>query len=181
MSPLAIAGVSLVGAAALGGGLLAGYLAPDTPPPPVVAVARRAPPADAGPLRAPGAEDLAAIDALASDLAVAPTAGPAAARAPRPRGAAFNPAPVRHDVGPIFRAEASAVIRLPDRRLAVVLAPGAGQGRSRTLRVGDLFDDRWRLTALTTNEAVLGDGASVERVALFGRPGAAGPSGAAGQ
>jgi hypothetical protein len=137
--------------------------------------------ADVGPLRPPGGSDVAAIDGLAADLAVAPVASPQTTQLVRPRAAAFNPTPLRHDVGPIFRAEASAVIRMSDRRLAVVLAPSAGQGRSRILKVGDLFDDRWRLTALTTDEAVLGDGSSVEHVSLFGRPPAQSPSGAAVQ
>lgn len=167
MSPLAIAVLGLVAAVALGGGLMAGYATPDAPQEPVVAVARHAPLQSAGPLRAPGADDAAAIDGLGADLAVAPPPAPPGARIVRARVPAFIPAPVRHDVGPIFRAETSAVIRLPDRRLAVVLACSASQGRSRILRVGELFDDRWRLTALTPDEAVLGDGTTTERVPLF--------------
>jgi hypothetical protein len=100
---------------------------------------------------------------------VAPVAVAPAARIVRPQAPAFVPAPVRHDVGPVFRAETSAVIRLADRRLAVVLAPVAGQGRSRILKVGDLFDDRWRLTALSLDEAALSDGKTTERVPLFAR------------
>ena len=175
MSPLAVSMLCLVAALALGGGLIAGYASPDAPPEPVVAVARHAPAADLGPLRAPGADDVAALDGLAADLAVAPVAAPTA-RIARPPATASIPAPVRHDVGPIFRAETSAIIRLGDRRLAVVLAPYAGQGRSRILKVGDLFDDRWRLTALSLDEAVLGDGQTTERVPLFAHAPAPGQS-----
>lgn len=180
MSPLAVASLGLVGAATLGAGLLAGYASPDAPPEPVVAVAGHGPAADPGPLRSPGAGDVAALDGLAADLAVAPVAT-AQTTIPRPRTAAFTPAPVRHDVGPIFRAETSAVIRLPDRRLAVVLAPYAGQGRSRILKVGDLFDDRWRLTALSLDEAVLSDGTTSERVPLYAHATVENPPGAAVQ
>lgn len=169
MSPLTVSVLSLVGALVLGGGFLAGYASPDAPPEPVVAIARHAAAADPGPLRAPGADDVAAVDALAADLAVAPAPAAATARIVRPRAPAFTPAPVRHDVGPIFRAQTSAVIRLADRRLAVLLAPPVGQGRARILRVGDLFDDRWRLTALSLDEAVLSDGKTAERVPLFAR------------
>jgi hypothetical protein len=73
-----------------------------------------------------------------------------------------------HDVGPVFRGRTSAIVRLPNGRLAVLLAAGAGDGRSRLLHVGESFDDHWRLTGLTMNEATLADGKSTERVPLFG-------------
>jgi hypothetical protein len=76
-----------------------------------------------------------------------------------------------HDAGLVFRSETAAVVRLKDRSLAVLLAAGPS-GRSRLLRVGDRFDDRRRLTALSMDEAVLGDGVTLERVPLFGNPAA---------
>jgi hypothetical protein len=84
-----------------------------------------------------------------------------------------------HDVGPVFRARASAIVRLPNGRLAVLLAAGPGDARSRLLHVGESFDDRWRLTAVTMNEAVIGDGTTLERVPLFGE--AVGSGGGAAQ
>jgi len=65
--------------------------------------------------------------------------------------------------------------------LAVLLSAGAGEPRSRLLHVGDLFDDRWRLTGLTLTEATLADGTSVARVPLFGESAAAGTAGVAAQ
>jgi hypothetical protein len=147
---------------------LVGWQAPGAPPALSLSVARHGGArADIASLQKPGGGYVADVDALEADLAVAPSARPAPPPPPR-RIVGLTPAPVAHDVAPVFRGRASAIVRLPTRQLAVLLAAGPGEARSRLLRVGDLFDDRWRLTALTMNEATLADGTSVERVPLFG-------------
>jgi hypothetical protein len=162
---------------ALGGGLalvlgagLLGWLAPDAPQVAALSVVRHGGAGgDAAPLIRPGARLTADVDGLQSDLAAPPPARPIAAVPPQPRRpVGLTPAPVMHDVGPVFRNRASAIVRLANGRLAVLLAPGAGDGRSRMLHVGESFDDRWRLAGLTMNEAILADGKSTERVPLFG-------------
>jgi hypothetical protein len=167
--------LSLGVALLLGAGLL-GWLAPGAPSLAALSVVRHGGAAGAAaPFAKPGAGLASDVDQLETDLAVPPPPRLASA-APlrRPRG--LTPAPVQHDVGPVFRGRASAIVRLQNGRLAVVLAAGPGDGRSRLLHVGELFDDRWRLTGLTMNEATLGDGTTVERVPLFGE--AVGASGA---
>lgn len=160
---LALSGAVLL---ALGAGA-AGWLAPGAPQIATLSVVRHGGAAgDAAPLARPGAGLGADVDGLASDLAAPPHPVIATLLPRRPLG--LTPAPVRHDVGPVFRARTSAIVRLPNGRLAVLLATGPGEARSRLLHVGESFDDRWRLTGLTMNEATLADGTSSERVPLFG-------------
>jgi hypothetical protein len=89
----------------------------------------------------------------------------------RPPQARFIPAltaaNLTHDAGVTFRADAAAVLRLQDHSLAVLLA-AKGDRASRILRVGDAYDEHWRLLSLTMDQAVLTDGAKQERVPLYG-------------
>jgi hypothetical protein len=159
--------VSLAVALVLGAGLT-GWLAPGAPEVATLSVVRHGGAATAGlaSIARPGAALAADVEELSTDLAVPPPRVVVATIVRRPAGLA--PAPVVHDVAPIFRGRASAVVRLPNGHLAVLLAAGPGDGRSRLLHVGELFDDRWRLAGLTMNEATLADGTFVERVPLFG-------------
>ncbi len=145
-----------------------GWLAPGAPQVAALSVVRHGGAGAAEPFARPGGALVADVDALQTDLAVLPPPKPATPIALVRRPAGLMPAPVMHDVGPIFRARTSAIVRLPNGRLAVLLASGAGDGRSRLLHVGESFDDRWRLTGLNMNEATLADGKSTERVPLFG-------------
>jgi hypothetical protein len=167
---------ALVAAAAL-----AGWAAPGAPDVQTLSVVRHGgAPAALAPTRKPGGSLAADVDGLEAALFVPPppsTVPPA----PRTHVVGFTPAPVVHDVGPVFRGRASAIVRLPNRQLAVLLSAGAGEPRSRLLHVGELFDDRWRLAGLTMNEATLADGTSVERVPLFGEGAGASASGVAPQ
>jgi hypothetical protein len=173
--------LGFTGAAALGGAVAIGWLAPGEPQVQSLAVARHAQPADTAALERPGADLPRAVDQLAAQLPAAkpdPEQQPTMVvvrrpvRSPPPGPTVMAAAPM-HDAGLVFRAQTAAIVRQGDH-LAVLLA--AGEGRpARLLKVGELFDDRWRLTALTMDEAVLGDGVSQERVPLFGNPaGAAG-------
>lgn len=169
MTPGLTLALSLAVALVLAAGLT-GWLAPGAPEVATLSVVRHggAAAADPASIVRPGADLAADVEELSSDLAVPPPprAVVVATIVRRPVGLA--PAPVVHDVAPIFRGRASAVVRLPNGRLAVLLTAGGADGRSRLLHVGELFDDRWRLAGLTMNEATLADGTSVERVPLFG-------------
>lgn len=170
-------GVALV----LGAGLV-GWLAPGAPQVASLSVVRHGGAvADVAPLAKPGAGLAADVDGLEADLTVPPAPRLASAAAPPRRPVGLMPAPVQHDVGPVFRGRASAVVRLQNGRLALLLAAGPADGRSRLLHVGELFDDRWRLTGLTMNEATIADGTSVERVPLFGEAVGVGASGVVAQ
>jgi hypothetical protein len=165
--------VGLTGAAALGGAMALGWLLPGDAMAPSLALARHDRPADAGTLQRPGGDTASAAQRLAAALPGArppPAVTVTVVRRPVRRAEtmiAAAPPPPPPDPGVVFRSQTSAVVRLRDRSLAVLLAAGAGRP-SRLLKVGDLFDDRWRLTTLTMNEAVLGDGVTQERVPLFG-------------
>ena len=157
----------------LAGASVTGWLAPGAPQVATLSVVRHGGAAgEAEPFVRPGGALVADVDALQTDLAVPPPPRPVTAVAVVRRPAGLTPAPVMHDVGPVFRARTSAIVRLPNGHLAVLLAagagPGPGDGRSRLLHVGESFDDRWRLTGLNMNEATLADGKSTERVPLFG-------------
>lgn len=166
MTPAATLGLSLGGALLLGAALLAGWAAPGLPPAPSLALTHPRP-QPAVYLRRPGGDMLFALDGLRGELGPdhAPRQGdperrPLIYRPPPP------PPPPPPDVALVFRREVSAVVRTPGQGLALLLAqPGQ---RSRLLRPGDLFDDQWRLTSLSSSEAVLNDGVTQRRVALFG-------------
>ena len=159
-------GFGVGGVLVLGAALLAGWAMPDAPPAPSLALTHPRP-QPAADMRRPGGDMLFALDGLRGELEPEQTPGrdPALRRQivyrPLP-----PPPPTPPDVALAFRREVSAVVRTPGQGLAVLLVqPGQ---RSRLLRPGDLFDDRWRLLTLTSSEAVLGDGVSERRVALFG-------------
>ena len=165
-------GFGLGGALLLGASVAAGWAAPGLPPAPSLALTHpRSQPAVY--LRRPGGDMLFALDGLRGELGPDQAPGqreperrPAVYRAPPP------PPPPPPDVALVFRREVSAVVRTPGQGLALLLAqPGQ---RSRLLRPGDLFDEQWRLTSLSSSEAVLGDGVTQRRVALFGAASAAG-------
>ena len=162
----------------LGAGAM-GWFAPGAPEIAALSVVRHGGggSGDAQPLDRPGAGLATDIDSLETDLAVPPPPRAAAADVAPRRPVGLMPAPVMHDVGPVFRSRTSAIVRLPNGHLAVLLAAGAGDGRSRLLHVGESYDDRWRLTGLTMNEATLADGKSTERVPLFGEAVGAAPGG----
>jgi hypothetical protein len=160
-------GLGLGAALALGGALLAGWVAPDAPPAPSLALTHPRPQAVAD-LRRPGGDLLFALDGLRGELGP----DPVASRNPAPRHQIVyrppppSPPPPPPDVALVFRREVSALVRTPGQGLAVLLAqPGQ---RSRLLRAGDLFDDHWRLVSLSSSAAVLGDGVTERQVALFG-------------
>ena len=167
MTPGFTLALSLAAALVLGAGLT-GWLVPGAPQVATLSVVRHggAARSDDALLVRPGAGLAADVEALSADLAVPPPPRVVVATVVR-RPAGLAPAPVVHDVAPIFRGRASAIVRLPNGRLAVLLAAGP-DARSRVLHVGELFDDRWRLAGLTMNEATLANGATVERVPLFG-------------
>jgi hypothetical protein len=174
LSPAVTIGLGLAGALGLGGALLAGWSAPGLPPAPSLALTHPRP-QPAVYLRRPGGDMRFALDGLRGDLGPdhAPSSGDLERRQVVYRPPLPPPPPPPPDVALVFRREVSAVVRTPGQGLAVLLSqPGQ---RSRLLRPGDSFDDQWRLTSLTSSEAVLGDGVSQRRVALFG--GAAGVAG----
>jgi hypothetical protein len=174
MSPNATVALCLAGAAGLAGATALGWLAPDRPAEASLTLVRGAPaPSSEAPLVRPGASAAASVAELEGVLPVvgAPqtsTSAPAEVVVYRrpPRASVVEP-PVVRDAGLEFRAQAAAIVRQPDHSLAVLLAAGDGRP-SRLLRVGDPFDERWRLTSLTMDEAVLGDGVTHERVPLYG-------------
>ncbi len=112
---------------------------------------------------------LFALDGLRGELGPDPAAGQAGLarrlvvyRPPPP------PPPPPPDVAVAVRPQVTAVLRTPGQGLAVLLSrPGE---RSRLLRPGDAFDRQWRLTSLSSSEAVLGDGVTERHVPLFGGP-----------
>jgi len=168
LSPAASLAVGVSGAAVLGGALLAGWAMPGLPPAPSLALTHPRPELVVA-LRRPGGDMLFALDGLRGELGPEPATGKAS---PVRRAVVYRPPPPPPppDVALVFRRAVTAVVRTPGRGLAVLLSqPGQA---SRLLRPGDAFDNRWRLTSLTSSEAVLGDGVSERRVALFG--GAAG-------
>ncbi len=173
MSAAATLAAGLGGAALLGGALLVGWAMPALPPAPSLALTHpRAEPVMA--LRRPGGDMLFALDGLRGELGPDQASG---AAAPARRLVVYRPPPPPPppDVALVFRQQVTAVVRIPGQGLAVLLArPGEP---SRLLRPGDAFDQQWRLTSLTSSEAVLGDGVSERHVALFGGPvGVRGPA-----
>ena len=183
MSPAAALAIGSVCALGLTSAAAAGWLAPGRPPEAALTVIRHAPRlAPEGPAGGPES-DAASVAELAGVL---PTFGALAAptaksrevvvyrRPPQARIVqALTAANLTHDAGVTFRAEAAAVLRLQDHSLAVLLAAKDDRA-SRILRVGDAYDEHWRLISLTMDQAVLSDGSKQERVPLFGGvPGAA--------
>jgi hypothetical protein len=165
LRPAATLGLALGGAVLLGASLVAGWAAPGLPPAPSLALTHPRP-QPAVYLRRPGGDMLFALDGLRGELG--PDRAPGQGD-PQRRAVVYRPPPPPPpppDVALVFRREVSAVVRTPGQGLALLLAqPGQ---RSRLLRPGDLFDDQWRLTSLSSSEAVLGDGVTQRRVALFG-------------
>ncbi len=150
-----------------------GWAAPGRPPAPSLALTHPRP-QPAIYLRRAGGDLLFALDGLRGELGADQPVGGGDPEARRP--VVYRPPPPPApppppDVALVFRRAVTAVVSTPGQGLAVLLAqPGQ---RSRLLRPGEAFDDRWRLTALTSSEAVLGDGVSERHVALFGGPASA--------
>lgn len=139
---------------------------PALPPAPSLALTHPRPEPLAA-LRRPGGDMLFALDGLHGELGPDQATGPTT---PARRLVVYRPPPPPPppDVALVFRQQVTAVVRTPGQGLAVLLArPGEP---SRLLRPGDAFDQQWRLTSLTSSEAVLGDGVSERRVSLFGGP-----------
>lgn len=128
----------------------------------------------------PNAATLAALRDL--DLAVVPAAGPAPEPSsgddpPPPSGdpeatvqAPPPPPPPPPDIAVVFRGAVAAVVR-DGASFAVLLARSPEmEGGSRYLRPGEMFRDGWRLTALSSGEAVLQNGERTRRVSFYGAP-----------
>jgi len=145
-----------------------GWSAPGRPPPPL-SVTRYPRVSEAQPLARPNDDMDASVAALRDDLGPDAAAGGAP---PRPRYVRVQrpPAPQPVDEALVFRRQVAAVVNLDGQGLAILLAnPGGEASGSRLLKVGDLFDSRWRIAALSMDEVVLQDGTAEKRVALFGR------------
>jgi hypothetical protein len=162
-------------AAVLAVALAIGWNAPGRPTPPL-SVTRYPRIAEASSLSRPNEDMDVAVAALRDDLG--PDAAAASARAPsRPRYIRVQrpPAPPPMDEALVFRRQVAAVVNLDGSGLAVLLAnrPGDEQG-PRLLKLGDLFDGRWRIVALSMDEVVLQDGTTEKRAPLFGGLGGVG-------
>ena len=162
MNPATAIGAGVGAVVMFGGALAAGWAMPSLPPAPSLALTH-ARPEVLPQLSRPGGDLLFALDGLRGQI------GDEVARPfiPVRRPIVYQPPPPPPppDVTLVFRSEVTALVRAPGEGLAILLAqPGQ---RSRLLRPGDAFDDQWRLVSLTSSEAVLGDGVSERRVALF--------------
>ena len=163
---LALAGSGLIAVLALA--LAIGWSAPGRPTPPL-SVTRYPRIVEAQPLSRPNDDLDAAVAALRDDLGPDVAGGARAPIRPRYVLAPRPPPPPPVDEALVFRRQVAAVVNLDGQGLAVLLAnPGGDASGSRLLKVGDLFDGRWRIAALSMDEVVLQDGAEEKRVPLFG-------------
>jgi hypothetical protein len=157
-------------AAVLTAAFAVGWLAPGQPPAPLT-LTRYAQPASPQLLRRPDEGMAAAVADLRDELAQS-AAATAPGAAPRPRRVWLHhpPPPPPPDVALVFRRQVAAIVNTQGQGLAVLVTadPSVEGGHSRLLRVGDLFDDRWRVASLSMSEVVLQDGVSEKRVPLFG-------------
>lgn len=134
------------------------------------------------PVRYPNLETAAAVNVLKRYMMgrepPAPTSSggdpdnPAPPKPAKPVRAAPPPPPPPPDVAAIFRNQLAAVVQRGGAPAALLVDSSGETRSSRLLKIGDVFMDRWRLTGLTTNEAVLNDGKQERRVPLFGAAGA---------
>ena len=163
---LVLAGSAVIAVLALA--FTIGWSAPGRPTPPL-SVTRYPRVSEAPPLGRPNDDMDASVAALRDDLGPDVAAGIAGAprrplyvRVPRP------PAPPPIDEAVVFRRQVAAVVNLNGQGLAILLANPGGDTPGRLLKVGDLFDGRWRIAALSMDEVVLQDGIAQKRVPLFG-------------
>jgi len=154
--------------AALAVAFAIGWNLPGRPTPPL-SVTRYPRIAEAAPLRQPNEDMASAVEALRDDLGPDIAAGGAqAASHPRYVRLQRPPAPPPIDEALVFRRQVAAVVKLDGQGLAVLLANPGGDAPGRLLKVGDLFDGRWRIAALSMDEVVLQDGTVEKRVPLYG-------------
>ena len=163
---------------------LVGYRAPGAPETPL-GLSRFPHAAAWGQLIRPNDATHAALDGLQIDVVAhgGPAAGvdsaafqgdppppPEAPPAPPP------PPPAPPDIALIFRHRLNAIVDQGPAGLAALMTDPSQEGRGvKLVRPGDLFEGRWRLTELTSSEAVLRDGRQTRRVAFYGPMG--GPAG----
>ena len=148
---------------------------PRDPPTTVTAASRHRP---AGPVGQPNDITLAALDRL--DLELAPTVSPVSEAAgsdpiptPDPQFPAEAPPPPLPpppppDVAEVFRGQVSAVLRQGPGLAVLLIQPPEAGGGSRYLRPGEIFQGDWRLTGLSSSEAVLQNGKETRRVSFYG-------------
>lgn len=94
-----------------------------------------------------------------------PVPAPVPVRAAPPAPSPPPPPPPPPDVSVVFRRQLVAVVSEPDGALSVLV--NGPQGR-RKLRLGDVFQDDWRLVGLTRDAAVLRQGERSRRIPFFG-------------
>jgi hypothetical protein len=164
---LVLAGSAVIAVLAMA--LAIGWSAPGRPTPPL-SVTRYPRVSESQPLGRPNEDMEASVAALRDDLGPDVAAGGAHAPShPRYVRLQRPPAPPPVDVVLVFRRRVAAVVNLDGQGLAILLAnPGGDESGPRLLKVGDLFDSRWRIAALSMDEVVLQDGAAKKRVPLFG-------------
>ena len=138
-----LVGIAMVGGAALG------WLSA-APPGPRAAQSNTAPLAHAGEVAGESAERLAAlglgVDALATPAAPAPP-----------------------DIAVLFRRELTAIEQRGRVMLAVIVDHSQNYGR-RTLRVGDIYQDGWRVAAIGPQRIELRRRRERRSVAVFDAP-----------
>lgn len=84
------------------------------------------------------------------------------------------PPPPLPDIALVFRHRLNAIVDQGPAGLAALMTDPSQEGRgTRLVRPGDIFEGRWRLVELTSNEAVLRDGRQTRRVAFYGAVGGA--------
>jgi hypothetical protein len=161
---------------------LVGYRAPGAPDEPL-GLSRFPRAAASRLLIRPNETTLAALNDFQVDLVAHGGAGPIlnpaemqgdppppveASAAPQP------PPPPPPDIALVFRHRLTAIVdQGPAGLAALVLDPSREARATRLVRPGDLFEGRWRLETLTSNEAVLRDGRRTRRVAFYGAVGSA--------
>ena len=84
------------------------------------------------------------------------------------------PPPPPPDIALVFRHRLAAIVDQGPSGLAALMSDPSAEGRgTRLVRPGDLFEGRWRLVELTSNNAVLRDGRQTRRVSFYGPVGGA--------
>ena len=119
---------------------------------------------------APGTDILPAADYMLSLNPPPPPPAP-----PKP-AVTTPPPPPPIDISVVFRRELSAIIPVGDTQngkpgIAAVLADNSGGLRKvRTLKLGDEFQDGWRLVALSRQTALLRKAKDQRTIVFFGPP-----------
>jgi hypothetical protein len=84
------------------------------------------------------------------------------------------PPPAPPDIAVVFRHRLNAIVDQGPGGLAALVSDPSQEGRgTRLVRPGDIFEGRWRLTELSSSQAVLRDGRQTRRVAFYGAVGGA--------